>query len=64
MCAMHRQHGFITYFNIENGNPADATLYRPVLDACQADYQSMPESVVADGGMPATTMSARHASVG
>ena len=22
------QHGFITYFNIENGNPADTTLYR------------------------------------
>ena len=30
------QHGFITYFNIEDGNPADATLYRPVLDACRA----------------------------
>ena len=44
------QHGFITYFNIEDGNPAGATLYRPVLDACQADYQSTPESVVADGG--------------
>ena len=35
---------------IEDGNPADATLYRPMLDACQADYQSTPESVVADGG--------------
>ena len=44
------QHGLITYFNIENGNPSDATLYRPVLDACQADYPSTPESVVADGG--------------
>ena len=44
------QHGFITYFNIEDGNPADATLYGPVLDVCQTDYQSTPESVVADGG--------------
>ena len=44
------QHGLITYFNIEDGNPADATLYRPVLDACEADYPSTPESVVADGG--------------
>ena len=44
------QHGLITYFNIEDGNPADATLYRPVLDACEADYQDTPESVVADGG--------------
>ena len=44
------QHGLITYFNIEDGNPADATLYRPVLDACQADYPSTPESVIADGG--------------
>ena len=44
------QHGFITYFNIEDGNPADATLYWPALDACQADYQGTPESVVADGG--------------
>ena len=35
---------------IEDGNPADATLYRPVRDACQADCQSTPESVVADGG--------------
>ena len=44
------QHGFITYFSIEDGNPAAATLYRPMLDACQADYPSTPESVVADGG--------------
>lgn len=44
------QHGFVTYFNIEDGNPADVTLYRPVLDACEAAYQATPESVVADGG--------------
>ena len=58
------QHGFITHFNIEDGNSADATLYRPVLDVCQADYQSTPESVVADAAMPATIMFARHPSVG
>lgn len=42
--------GFITYMNIEDGNPADATLYMPVLDACHNDYQKLPVSVVADGG--------------
>ena len=44
------QKGFVTYCHIEHGNPADATLYPAVLDACQADYQTTPESVVADGG--------------
>lgn len=44
------QYGFVTYFSIEDGNPADATLYRPVLDACEAAYQTTPDAVVADGG--------------
>lgn len=44
------QHGFVTYFNIEDGNPADTTLYQPVLDACQAVYRTTPDAVVADGG--------------
>lgn len=44
------QHGFVTYLKIEAGNPADVTLYRPVLDACQNDYHRKPHSVVADGG--------------
>jgi len=42
--------GFITYLNIEDGNPADSTLYLPVLDACDNDYGQRPVSVVADGG--------------
>ncbi len=42
--------GFITYMNIENGNPADTMLYMPVLDACHNDYQKRPVAVVADGG--------------
>jgi IS5 family transposase len=44
------RHGFVTYFNIEDGNPADSTLYQPVLDACQSDYEITPNAVVADGG--------------
>lgn len=42
--------GFVTYFNIEDGNPADSTLYQPVLEACQSDYEITPDAVVADGG--------------
>lgn len=44
-----QEDGFITYCNIENGNPADAVLYMPVLEACQADYEKLPSAVVADG---------------
>ena len=44
-----QQDGFITYCRIEEGNPADALLYMPVLDASQSDYQSVPNAVVADG---------------
>ena len=43
--------GFITDMNIEDGNPADKILYRPVLDACHADYGQHPTDVVADGGL-------------
>ncbi|MFT4725581.1 MAG: IS5 family transposase [Granulosicoccus sp.] len=32
-----QQDGFITYCKIEEGNPADAMLYMPVLDASRAD---------------------------
>ena len=42
--------GFITYLNIEEGNPADKVLYMPVLDACYNDYEKRPLAVVADGG--------------
>ena len=44
-----QQDGFITYLNIETGNPSDATLYRNVVQACQKDYHQLPTSVVADG---------------
>jgi IS5 family transposase len=44
------QHGFVTYLKIEEGNPADATLYLPVLEACKSDYQTTPHALVADGG--------------
>ena len=41
--------GFIAYFNIEQGNPADSDLYLPVLDACNENYDQYPIEVVADG---------------
>ena len=44
-----QQNGFITYCRIEDGNPADAVLYIPVLDASQSDYGTVPGSAVADG---------------
>ena len=44
-----QQDGFITYCRIEEGNPADALLYMPVLNASQTDYQAVPNSAVADG---------------
>ena len=44
-----QEDGFITYCKIENGNPGDAVLYMPVLEACQADYEKLPSAVVADG---------------
>jgi IS5 family transposase len=44
-----QQDGFITYCRIEDGNPADSVLYLSVLDASQADYKMVPNSVVADG---------------
>lgn len=42
--------GFVTYLNIENGNPSDRIIYLPVLEAQQENYQQLPDSVVADGG--------------
>lgn len=43
------RHGFVTYLKIEDGNPADVSLYVPVLDRCQKDYERTPDAVVADG---------------
>lgn len=56
-----QQDGFITYCRIEEGNPADSMLYMPVLDACQADYETVPNSAVADGcyASQANVMSAK-----
>lgn len=42
--------GFVTYLNIEDGNPADKILYMPVLEACHNDFEQWPVAVVADGG--------------
>lgn len=44
-----QQDGFITYLNIEKGNPSDARLYQGVVEACKEDYQQVPKTVVADG---------------
>lgn len=43
-------HGFVTYLNIESGNPADKSLYLPVLEASNSDYGQLPVETVADGG--------------
>jgi len=45
-----QQNGFVTYLNIEDGNPADKNIYLPVLEAQQKNYQQLPHTVVADGG--------------
>lgn len=42
--------GFVTYLNIEHGNPSDKLLYRPVLEASIKDYGKLPTETVADGG--------------
>ena len=42
--------GFVTYLNIESGNPSDKSLYLPVLDASIDDYGQLPLETVADGG--------------
>jgi len=42
--------GFVTYLNIEHGNPSDKILYLPVLEACHEDYGQLPVATVADGG--------------
>ena len=44
-----QEDGFITYLNIETGNPSDSALYLPVLLACDSDYECKPTNVVADG---------------
>ena len=42
--------GFITYVNIESGNPCDKDLFMPVLEHSDTCYDVTPRSVVADGG--------------
>lgn len=42
--------GFVTYLNIEDGNPSDKILFMPVLDASEKDYGCVPVETVADGG--------------
>lgn len=42
--------GFISYFSIEDGNPADKDLFLPVLEMHKNKYNCLPKSVVSDGG--------------
>jgi IS5 family transposase len=42
--------GFVTYLNIEDGNPSDKILYLPVINAQQKNYEQLPNCAVADGG--------------
>jgi IS5 family transposase len=42
--------GFISYFSIEDGNPADTDLFLPVLKRHKEKYNRLPKSVVCDGG--------------
>lgn len=44
-----QENGFITYLNIEQGNPNDLNLYLPVLKHCKHNYNQIPINVVADG---------------
>jgi len=44
-----QEDGYITYLNIEQGNPNDLNLYRPVLEECKHNYHQIPTNVVADG---------------
>jgi len=46
--------GFVTYLNIEDGNPSDKSLFLPVLDACEKEYGDVPMETVADGGYAST----------
>lgn len=43
------ENGFITYLRIEKGNPADSSLFLPVLDYHQRALNYLPGSTVADG---------------
>jgi len=45
-----QEDGFITYVNIESGNPCDKELFMPVLEHSDTCYDVTPRSVVADGG--------------
>ena len=45
-----QENGFITYFSVEEGNPADKNLFLPVLEAHEKKYSILPNSVVCDGG--------------
>jgi len=45
-----QEDGFITYVNVESGNPSDKDLFMPVLEHIDTCYAVTPRSVVADGG--------------
>lgn len=42
--------GFITYCQIETGNPSDSSLYKPVIKAHLDLFKQLPDLTVADGG--------------
>lgn len=44
------KNGFISYLSIEDGNPADTSLFLPVLHSHKKHYGCLPESIVCDGG--------------
>lgn len=43
-----QEDGYVTYLNIELGNPNDQNLYVPVLKECKYNYNQIPTNVVAD----------------
>jgi IS5 family transposase len=44
------RNGLITSFSIEKGNPADTTLFVPLIKQHQALYGCLPTTTIADGG--------------
>lgn len=42
--------GVILYMDVLDGNPADKTLYKPVLDSHKKIFKKLPRTTVADGG--------------
>lgn len=41
--------GFVTHMSIEDGNPKDSSLYLPVLEYHETNFNTIPENVASDG---------------